>query len=549
MKLLSPSRAVIAVAVALNAWCLATALSANEEGAPPPPAKKPTESPADAKPKPGTPQKANAAAKTSPKAAAGASDSAKDKQPEGEKNKAGAAEKEKPEEKDEKDEKPAIHKVERGEFELKVELEGVFESGQVTPISVAPEAWGELAVVEVVPHGTQVKKGDVLIRFETEKLEEEIDNLRAGAPLEDLNLKVARQELDALEKSTPLSLDNARRQKMEAEQDMAYYEDVTRGMRERDAEEDVKRIEQQLAYAREELDQLEKMYKADDLTEETEEIILERARNDVAYYEWIAEQTRARSQRALTTSIPREHDAQRRNVENQHLAWRQAESGLPEALKKKRLEIEAQERAREKSRERLADLEKDLAALTVKAPHDGVVYYGASSRGKWVTAATVERKLVPGGRLAAHEVFLSLVKPAPLQIRVAVPEAKLRHLETGQKGFAWPSFDADAEFRTQLKSVSFVPYADNTYDAVFTVPKLGADAPPLFPGMTGKVRLDLYEAEDALTAPKKAVHKDADGHYVHLKDGTKRRVKVGKANEKAYEILGGLKEGDEIKNP
>ena len=39
----------------------------------------------------------------------------------------------------------------------------------------------------------------------------------------------------------------------------------------------LKSSEQYLAYAAEELNQLKKMYEADDLTEETEEIILQRA--------------------------------------------------------------------------------------------------------------------------------------------------------------------------------------------------------------------------------------------------------------------------------
>ena len=189
-------------------------------------------------------------------------------------------------------------------------------------------------------------------------------------------------------------------------------------------------------------------------------------------------------------------------------------------------------------------------ALTVKAPHDGVAYYGASSRGKWITASTVDRKLVPGGKLTPAEVILTIVKPAPLKLRAAVPENRLRHLAKGAAGLAAPGLDSEAEFKTVLESVSLVPYADNTYDAVFTVPESEPDnGPTFYPGMTAKIRLDLYEAANALTAPKKAVHRDAEGYYVHLKDGAKRRIKVGKSNDEAYEILEGLKEGDEIKLP
>lgn len=442
-----------------------------------------------------------------------------------------------------------LQRLKKGEFELKVTLDGIFESAAQTPVAVDPREWSDLTVVSVVDHGTAVKQGEVLVRFETGDLEEQIADLERARPLEESSLKLVRQELGSLEKTTPLSLESARRAKMEGEQDLAYFEDVSRALQERDAREDVKRLEQNLSYAREELEQLEKMYQADELTEETEEIILQRARNDVAYYEWMLEQTRVRSERTLNTVIPRQHLSQRQSVQSLDIAWRQAEQGLPEALRKKRLEVQAQEIALEKNARKLSDLKADLAALTVKAPHDGIVYYGASSRGKWTTASQVERKLVPGGKLMPAEVMLTVVKPEPLRIRATVAENRLRHLVKGVAGVAAPGLDPEAEFRTELHSVSLVPYADNSYDAVFAVPAKVRTGLALHPGMTAKVRLDLYEAQNALTAPKKAVHRDAEGYYVHLKDGAKRRVTVGRSNDELYEILGGVREGDEIKVP
>lgn len=442
-----------------------------------------------------------------------------------------------------------VHKITKGEFEVKLSLDGTFEAVKQTPIALDPREWGDLTVVSVVDHGTVVKKGDLLVKLDTRDLEEQIADLERARPLEELNLKLAHQEFATLERTTPLSLEAARRAKMEGEQDMAYYEDTERAMEERNAKENVKRIEQNLAYNKEELDQLEKMYAADELTEETEEIILQRARNDVAYYEWMLEQTRARSERILNTSIPRQHLSQRKNVEQLEIAWRQAEQSLPETLRKKRLELEAQEIALKKSAEKLADLKADLADLTVKAPHDGVVYYGATSRGKWVTASQVERKLVPGGKLMADEVILTVVSPEALRIRASVGENRLRHLKKGVSGQAAPGFDPESEFPTAVETVSLVPFADGTYDATFTAPKGVEGGPAYYPGMTVKIRLDLFEAADALTAPKKAVHRDKDGHYVHLKDGSKRRIKVGQSNDDAYQVLEGLKEGDEIKVP
>ena len=85
-----------------------------------------------------------------------------------------------------------------------------------------------------------------------------------------------------LEQSTPLSLASRKRSKEQSEEDLAYFEKTDRTHREKAAKQNLKRSTDYLSYAKEELEQLQKMYAADDLTEETEEIILTRAKNSVA---------------------------------------------------------------------------------------------------------------------------------------------------------------------------------------------------------------------------------------------------------------------------
>lgn len=432
-------------------------------------------------------------------------------------------------------------------FEIKVELDGVVNPIETTEIAIAPREWADLTIEEVVPHGQAVKKGDRLIRFDTEKLEEQIADLEAGAPLAELTLKMARDEAAALEKSTPLTLEAARRAKIRAEQDLAYFEDTGRAMRQRGAREELKSTENYLAYSNEELRQLEKMYQADDLTEETEEIILKRARDEVEGYTWRLEEARERTRRELDTLIPRESESLIHSAETQAQSWQQAEKGAPDNLRKKTLEIAAQERDIEKSQRKLRRLREDLAAMTVTAPHDGMVYYGTNNRGKWATASAVERKLVPGGKIMPREGIMTVVKPDPVDIRVVAPEAKMQHLEKGLEGVGSPVWNPEARFKTKVESLSMVPYADSTFDVTFSAPENGDRIPSLYPGMNVKIRLDVFKAEDALTLPKKAVLREDEITSVFMKDGEKRRVKLGRTDGEVYQALEGLKENDVVR--
>ena len=109
-----------------------------------------------------------------------------------------------------------------------------------------------------------------------------------------------------------------------------------------------------------------------------------------------------------------------------------------------------------------------------------------------------------------------------------------------------PTSAPENKLDAELKSLSYAPLAGNTFDAVFTMPKQALAN--VYPGMTGKLKIELYKKDKALTVPKSAVKKGDDGStHVILTDGKKRPVKVGKSNDKVTEILSGLKEGEVVK--
>ncbi|MEM1441936.1 MAG: HlyD family efflux transporter periplasmic adaptor subunit [Verrucomicrobiota bacterium] len=452
---------------------------------------------------------------------------------------------------EEKSEKPAPEKdsetvkVEKGSIEITAEIPGVLRSRKSTPMKMELVRWADLLVVEALPHGTEVKKGDVLVELETKGLKKKIEELEIGMPLKQLDLEASKLSFENLQKTTPIALDKARDAKMRAEEDFVYFEDVTRPMRERNAKEDVKQIKAYLAYAEEELNQLKKMYEADDLTEETEEIILRRAQNSVNDYRWRLEQTEERSRRNLTTLIPREHEGLQRSLEETRLSWRTQEKSLPDALKKAELEFQAKVRSMEEAETSHAEFLEDLEAMTIRAPHDGVVYYGMTQRGKWTTASTVERKLIPGGKLTMREIFMTVVDPKNQELLLTVPENKLSDLEEGQTATISLTSDPDTEITGKLVSISHVPYADNTFSAVLAMNKAPKEA-VFFPGMKAKAEIAIYEKEDALLIPSRLVKEEKGDSFVTLANGDKRRIETGRTSGAKIEVLKGLKEGDEL---
>lgn len=440
------------------------------------------------------------------------------------------------------------HTVKAEPFVQKVKVSGTVQSTRETPVELNLKRWSDLTVIRAAAHGTPVKAGEVIIELETKDLVKKIDELKRALPSQELDLAAAELELDKAEKTTPLSLEKAMRDKMQAEQDLVHFEDEDRPMQERGAREDVKEITESLAYAQEELNQLKKMYEKDNLTEETEEIILRRAENTVARYQWMLEQTSARTERTLNVMLPRSHESLKRSLEMRQIEWRAGEKAMRDGLEKARLSTSAKRREMEETRKALAEHEEDLAAMRVTSPHDGIVYYGMSQRAKWTTASIVDRKLIPGGKLSMREIVMTIVDPSKVSVLLSLTEEQLADLAEGQKGVCQAKWKPDIKFGATLESILYVPYSDKSFDAVLSL-KTPKDAPALLPGMSADAELIVYEKADALCVPKAAVKKEGERELVTLADGKTVTVKTGRAEGDRVEILDGLNAGAVVRLP
>jgi HlyD family secretion protein len=458
-----------------------------------------------------------------------------------------AAQKNQPTAPEKKPEAPPAHTVKRGSLKMKVQLDAVFESTEMEPVKIAPKAWADLTVVEAVAHGARVKKGDSLVKFDTEKITEQIEDLERDRPPATTGLELAQAELENLTQSTPQRLDTTKRLARQANDDYTYFEAVGREQREKGTRFNVKNAEQRLDNAREELKQLEKMYKADDLTEETEEIILKRQRFAVDSAEFWLESARLGSDRDLKTLIPREFDTLKSQRRDQELALALAEESLPRTLVRKRYDVEKMKRDQKKSEKRLAELKKDLELLDVRAPIDGVVYYGACESGKWTTGAGIAKRMIPNGKLSPNEVFITIVNPDKLTLKPVVPENELSRVRPGLSGEAAPVSAPDKKLPVKVEEIGFLPLPGGGFEARLSIKR--EDNLHLMPGMSCKITFEPVKT-NVLLAPKEAVFTEGNERVVYLanndKNHEKHVVKVGESDGQMLEIVEGLSKGDKI---
>lgn len=462
----------------------------------------------------------------------------------------------KPEKKDESKEdaekKPETHTVKAELVKTTVSLKGNFESQSASEIVLRPKAWASFKVLEAVEHGAEVERDDVLVEFESKDIDEAIADQRRKIELSSLAIKQAEEGLKMLEETTPLDLASADRSKRYSDEDLAQYFKIDRPMSEKIANFNVETSENYLKYEEEELRQLEKMYEADDLTEETEEIILQRQRDSVKRAAFYLETDRRYRDEMLKSTLPRRDVSIKDSTQRAGLSLNQTKVLLPLTLGRSRLDLEKLKVTHAKEEEKLEKLMADRDLIVVKAPTAGVVYYGRFNRGEWGGASALVDKLRPKGSVTANAVFMTIVKPRPLVIRLKVPEKNFHELRSGLRGTVTPTGFPEMRIPATVSKIGAVPFTAGNFEARLRV-NLGDDAEAIVPGMSCTVKFIPYLKKRALTVPASAVHTDElddQKHYVMLVDenGKQRKhgVTTGKKSGDKLEIVDGLVAGDKV---
>jgi HlyD family secretion protein len=442
--------------------------------------------------------------------------------------------------------------AEKGRFEVVFEAKGDFDPLDATVVQHKPEQWAlPLEIVRIVPHGTRVNAGDTLVELDTEKLDRAISDLDLDLAVGEKTLEIARRDLPVTEALQPLELADAERDTLAATEDLARFLAIGRTLAEDSARFRLKASEEQLKYAREELRQLEKMYKDKDLTEETEEMILQRTRFEVESGEFNLRRAGVDTEAALTFEVPRKEAALKDAAEKAKLALEKTRATSALALEQKRLGLKKAERDRVEALRKMRDLQQDRAGIPLKASRSGIVYYGRQHDGAWTTAA-VAAKAAVGQGVPVGDLVFTVVDPERVAFRVKVDEKDLHLLSPGLKGRVELSGFPDTEGAIVLESVSPVP-RDGKVDARFTVSGPAVGVKPV-PGMTGSARCQVYARPDAVTLPASAIFRDDDGRkivWLAGKDGAapeKRVVKTGRTSGGKTEILEGIAAGDVVRS-
>lgn len=435
------------------------------------------------------------------------------------------------------------HVVERGVLSLEISADGVLAAVDPHEVKLKLKSYaGPLEVVAAASHGAVVKKGDVLLELDAREITWAVEAAEAGLATAQANLKKAEIDVELGEKGDQLALRVQEQNLSNAENALKWFESVDGPNMLLSAELSVRQSKYSVEDQDDELDQLRKMYKTEDLTTATADIVIKRAlrrleitrehlRMAEGSREKVTQHSHAVTKQRMVNAV------EQAQQELATLRAAQAQSRVARASA-----LTAAKVAAAQAQEKLDDLRHDLALFRSVAPGDGLVMYGQLPE---VLAGSEARALEPGDKVTAGGTVMRLVSSGKYRVEAPLSETEAFLVEKGMAATVTP---AATPWRSYEGTCGHIVGGVKGQDGFkFMVPVTLSDADPrLLPGMKATVRIDGGKLEDVLTVPVSLV--EGGAVWVKGNDGKaeRREVELGKSDGKVIEVKSGLAEGERV---
>ncbi len=360
-----------------------------------------------------------------------------------------------------------------------VKLSGVFESLDAKEVKADNEHLASLKIKRILPHGTKVSKGQNIVWFETEEIDKTIKDAEIDLRLSKLTQEDEEFSYKQFLETQTLDRKAAELARQNAQQDFDNFVQVDREHQKATAEQNLKSAVASLENAEEELKQLEQMYKEDDLTEESEEIVLKRAKQSVEFAQFRLDGTKITSDRTVKQTIPRTQAQQDESLARAQLTHQQKMHDLDSARRRRDIEIARKRDKLKDEEEKVKEMRDERKKAVLQSPLDGILLHGKLTRGKLSDKPSA---LEEGSTVTGKQVIATVVNSARLQVRIDLNEDQLSKLAVGDKCKVTAKAFPDHQFNGRVKSISPIAYAGNKFDCLVTI-KRGKDSPAIVPTM------------------------------------------------------------------
>ena len=287
-------------------------------------------------------------------------------------------------------------------------------------ISFSPKGTSDIFLLGIMPQGSSVKKGESVAQADFRILDNSIEDYERAIKSKNLEVLKLRYALDQQKERSALALQKYQTALTRTQKD---FLEKRKARMLAEEEERVNKALRHMSYKQEELNQLTKMYKDDQVAEETEEIILKRLKNELGESEFAVQGAKLVAELAKLRNIHRLGEDYATAVKEKQMDLEQARKQADFDLEQKKIALTEAEVSLRRLQNKYNELKADREMASFKAPENGILLYGGYVADKWV-AIPVAEKLKPGGKLGAFDKIATIVPPdSELIVQATLPDS------------------------------------------------------------------------------------------------------------------------------
>lgn len=435
---------------------------------------------------------------------------------------------------------PATVKVVRGSLPIRVDGEGVLEPAESFEIRIKPKAYtGELTLKSIAKPGTLVKAGDVLLELDDKPIRKEISSAENELETARANYDKAMADTTLIQQADEIAMKQAANELENATAALKWFDEIDGPQMLQMADLGVKQAKFSLEDQNDELDQLRKMYKTEELTSATADIVIKRALRQVELSKVAVTREENEARKVKEHAHPEQRQQLALALEQKKNSVEQLKVAHAQGAVQRKVALAIARQAMEDVEKKLTELKDDALQFKQSAAVEGTIYYGQFTNRAWT--GNEVKTFTTGEKLTAGNVAMTLIVPGKLRVAMDLPEAHFTSVKAGLDASVVPIV-----LGQKLVGKTLAPSPIAKSGGLELQIELSPVSDLLTPGMKAKVVIEAGNADNVLLVPDSAI---ADSKvWVIGGDGTPhlKHVLAGRTGNEQTEILDGLNDGDDV---
>lgn len=409
---------------------------------------------------------------------------------------------------------------------------------------IRSEIHSEGKITFLIPEGTQVKEGDLLVDMDKAETQKQVDQLDMNRIQNESELASAKTEVEIQKADNQGNIEKAQLKLEFAKLNLEKYEKGEAPQERRRLQLAVDKAISEEGRAQDKFESMPELLKEGFVTKvEVEE---ERFRYEAAKTEVQS------SQLALDLfdkyTFPMTLRQKQSDVIDAQRDYERAVQRSQSLTQQKEAVLSQRERQMKSVLDQLDRSKKELGHMTINSPGTGIVVYGDPEQGWWGG-----ERLKVGGRIWGNQVVMTLPDLSEAQVLVNVHETDITKVALGQTVTITCDTYPGRIFSGKITKIAALARNDGWGDdAVKKFPievTLDGKDHNLKPGVSAKCEILVETLENVLFVPLQSVFVAEGKHHCYVADGKSfksRPVKLGKSNDNFIVIDEGLSEGEEV---